>query len=349
MSHFGPRRRKQISEQSSLVAPEPLELRLFLSVSSVSTNPLVSAPLAGSAPTVLGSASTVSSSQNVLTSAEIHERSATVSVISAAGDSSAFRYEWQVTETPAGGTLTFAKNATNAAKINTLTFGRTGTYVVRVRVQNAGSVLSSDTLQFNVVQTFARIGVKTADGRAVTAGGLIVSGTSQQLSAVALDQFGTPLVEQPAIAWQIVKLPTGSTPELVTEGNSVSASFNRAGAYALRAQAGLLRFDAPIKVAQTMTSFTLATSDNVAVESDQTLTVTESAADRRKCCQSGPTRHCGFFQSAVDGAWPRPVRQCDGKASPDRLDDNIRSGRRQCVHSAQFRHSDRLVHENRQL
>lgn len=256
MSHFGPRRRQHLSRQSSLGVLEALELRLLLSVNSVNTHPLVSGPREAMVPIVLGS-STPSSSQNVLPSIEIRERSATVSVVPSTGNLSVYRYEWKVVETPTGGAVSFAKNATNTAKVNTLSFSCAGTYLVRVTVQNTGTVLSSNTLQFNVVQTFAKIGVKTGGGQTVTGSGLIVRSTSQQLSAIALDQFGAPLVEQVSCSWTVAKNPVGGQATLNSSGNTADFTFNKAGTYAVNATSGRLVFNLKMTVEQDAKRLTL--------------------------------------------------------------------------------------------
>lgn len=207
-------------------------------------------------PIVLGS-STPSSSEYVLPSLEIRERSATVFVFPFTGDLSVYRSESKIVDTPTGGAVSFAKNSTNTAKVNTLSFGCAGTYLVRVTVQNTGTVLSSDTLQFNVVQTFAKIGVKAGGGQTVTGSGLIVRSTSQQLSAIALDQFGAPLVEQVSCSWTVAKNPVGGQATLNSSGNTADFTFNKAGTYAVNATSGRLVFNLKMTVEQHAKRLTL--------------------------------------------------------------------------------------------
>lgn len=249
----------------------------MLSVNSVGAKLLSAGPQPTTSPIVLKPASSSSSNPSVLNSREIRERLATVSVIPSSGNSSAYRYEWQAVQSPAGGTVTFAQNASNAAKANTLTFTRPGTYTVRVNVRNGSNYVSSGTLQFNVVQSITGIGVKTETGQAVNSSGLSVKGTSQRLTAIALDQFGMPLSQQPAITWRISQQPAGSNPEISADGNSVSANFNRAGAYIIRAQSGTVAFGASLNVSQTVSSLSLLQTDGSAIDPGQPITVASAS------------------------------------------------------------------------
>jgi plastocyanin len=277
MSHFGPRRRKHLWGQSPLLNPEPLEPRLLLSVNSVTAKLATAGPQTAPAPIVLKPASSSSSNPSVLSSREIRERSVLVSVVPSTANTSAYRYEWQAIKSPTGGKVTFAQNASNAAKANTLTFTRPGTYTVRVNVRNGSSFVSSGTLQFNVVQSITAISVKTETGQTFSSSGLSVKGTSQRLTAIALDQFGTPLSQQPSITLRITKRPAGSTPEISANENSVLANFNRAGAYVLRAQSGAVVLNASLNVMQTASSLSLLQPDGRVVDPGQPITVASAS------------------------------------------------------------------------
>lgn len=269
MAHSGHNRRKHAPVHDSFQALEQLEPRLLLSV-----NTLVKSSVPTIPKVTLTAATTASDSQSILSSSNISNNSTSVSVVSSAGDNSAFRYQWTVIQTPTGGSVSFAKNISNLAKTNTLTFKSAGTYIVNVSALNGSKLISSGNLKFTVAQTLSGIGVKTSDGTAITTKALIVNGTSQQLLATAIDQFGQPLVKQPTIAWQVLTQPAATSTPIVKTGNTATVSFRVAGGYTLRAQSGSLRFDTPITVAQTLTSFTMTTLDNSPVASEQTLSVT---------------------------------------------------------------------------
>ena len=269
MSHSGPNRRKHISSHDSFRVLEQLEPRLLLSVNSLIRSSAPETPKI-----ILPSATTVTGALSFVSISNINGRTASVSVVSLAGDSSAYRYSWKVAQAPTGGTVSFAMNLSNAAKANTLTFHGAGEYVLSVSVLNGSTVISSGNLKYTVTQTFSTIGITTAQGAAISTKATISNGTSQKLVATARDQFGMLMTTQPAIAWQLVSQPAGVATSILKAGNSATANFKSAGTYIFRAQSGSFRFDAPITVVTTLTSFTMSTPDNVPVESDQTLHVT---------------------------------------------------------------------------
>ena len=269
MSSFGPNRRKHVSARDSFRALEQLEPRLLLSV-----NTLVKSSVPTTQNVTLQPATTVTSSPSIVSSNSVNGRTTSVSVVSSAGDLTAYSYIWKVTEAPVGGTVSFAKNSSNLAKANTLTFTNAGTYVVSVTVMNGSKVISSGGLKYTVTPTLSGIGVTTDSGKAVTKTAVAVSGTSLQLVATAFDQFGTPMTKQPTFTWLVVKQPTGVATTLIKTENAATTNFNSTGAYTLRAQSGVFSFDVPITVAQTLTSYSISTLDNVPVESDQSLAVT---------------------------------------------------------------------------
>lgn len=269
MAHSGQNRRKHAPARNSFRNLEQLELRLLLSV-----NTLVKSSVRTISKVTLKPATTVSSSQSVLSSSNISGSTTSVSVVSSAGDNSTYRYRWTIVQSPVGGSVSFARNVSILAKANTLAFKVAGTYLVNVSALNGGKIISAGNLKFTVAQTLSSIGVKTADGTAITTKALTSKGTSQQLVATGLDQFGAPMIRQPTIAWLLLAQPAGTRTSIVTSGNAATANFSSAGAYSFRAQSGSFRFDTPITVAQTLTSFTITTPDNSPVESDQTETVT---------------------------------------------------------------------------
>lgn len=269
MAHSGQNRRKHAPVRNSFRTLEQLEARLLLSV-----NTLVKSSAPAVPKITLMPATTVSGSQSILSSSNISGSTTSVSVVSSAGDSAAYGYRWTVVQSPVGGSMSFAKNSSNLAKVNTLTFKAAGTYLVSVTATNGSKIISAGTLKFTVEQKLSGIGVKTGDGTAVTTKVLTTNGTTLQLAATGLDQFGAPMLNQPAVSWQFLTQPAGPTASIVTSGNTATANFRSAGAYTVRAQSGSFRFDTPIAIAQTLTSFTMTTPDNSPVESEQTLSVT---------------------------------------------------------------------------
>lgn len=269
MAQSGKRRRNNAPAVDSFRALELLEPRLLLSV-----NTLVKSALPTTPPVVLRPTTTVSGSQSILSSSNVSKDAISVSVVASAGDNSAWRYSWTVVQAPDGGRVAFARNLSNPAKTNTLTFNSAGTYIVNARALNGSTVISSGNFKFVVAQTFSGIGVRTSEGTVITTKALSINGTSQQLLATALDQFGAPMATQPNIAWQLLSQPAATSTQIVKTGNTATVSFRSAGAYTLRAQSGSFTFDTPIIVAQTLTTFTMTTVEDSPVTSDQILSVT---------------------------------------------------------------------------
>jgi hypothetical protein len=144
-------------------------------------------------------------------------------------------------------------SVTQANDIATVTFSKTGTYVVQAKF---GSVTASYTA--NVIPTLTSILVKNAENRTVAGSGTTINATSQRWIAVGLDQFNTPLTEQPKIAWSKVSSPAGSSLALDTSGEGVNVTFNRAGAYQLMAQSGATSFRFSVTVNAVLTTLGLS-------------------------------------------------------------------------------------------
>lgn len=155
--------------------------------------------------------------------------------------------KWTATTAPTGGTATTRISAGIAAT----TFTRAGGYALTAQ---AGSLSSS--VAFQVSQTLTRIAAFGTDNRTLNPNTpVIISGTTQRLNAIGLDQFSQAMTEQPAISWRVVTEPTGSSAALDTNGNETTLSFNRCGAYAVRAECGTLTLSLRMTLAQRSTSF----------------------------------------------------------------------------------------------
>ncbi|MEZ6121903.1 MAG: C2 family cysteine protease [Planctomycetaceae bacterium] len=154
--------------------------------------------------------------------------------------------------------------------IASLTFNKAGCWSVRFQGGAATLNLTAD-----VVPTFTKIGVRTPTNTVVPVNGSVsVAGTAQHLTATALDQFGSPLAEQPEITWDSVTAPSGSSPDLSQTGNGLSLTADKAGVYALQAAAGGVSTNLSVSVSQVLTSLTFRKADGTAVNSGSTLTIT---------------------------------------------------------------------------
>ena len=240
---------------------EQLESRLMNSIDSLSSNlQLLSSPgLFGTTQIVLNTSPSVASPLSLSRGTSVSGRTAALTVLGAddAGEST-LKYNWQLIDMPTGGTVTFAANQTNAARNNSLTFNKPGEYQIRVTIVDAQGLTATSTLQFNVMQTLTRFVIKTPEGKTVIPGAAISTGeTSRSLTIQGLDQFGALMEHQPTIVWQASGVPTGATVSLVAKENKITATFNRAGAFSLRAQSGSILANVTINVRQTVASLTV--------------------------------------------------------------------------------------------
>ena len=109
------------------------------------------------------------------------------------GGEAALTYTW----TAAGpGTISYSRNGTNAAKNTVATFSRSGDYVLTVTMTDVRGAAVTSTVNVVVNQKITTIAV--SPGTAT-----LTVGSTQQFSAVALDQFANPLATQPSLTWLV--------------------------------------------------------------------------------------------------------------------------------------------------
>jgi len=141
-------------------------------------------------------------------------------------------YTWTTNGQPAGSTVEFADNADNAAKQTHVTFDRAGLYAFVVHISN-GPMTVSDSVNLTV----------GADLTTITAGPasqINVDG-SQQFTAVALDQFGQPMIAQPAFNWSVDGGGVGTV-----DGTGLYSAGPSAGNATVRASVGTVSGSAAI-------------------------------------------------------------------------------------------------------
>jgi hypothetical protein len=110
------------------------------------------------------------------------------------GGEPALAYTWSATVAPAP--VSFSANGTNASKSSTATFTKTGGYSLRATVTDTGGLSVTSDLAVMVGQTLTAVVVSPASASVAASG-------SQQLVAVAGDQFGASLSAQPTFAWTV--------------------------------------------------------------------------------------------------------------------------------------------------
>ncbi len=164
---------------------------------------------------------------------------------------------WRAESAPSGGTIA----GTTSNGVSSIAFRKLGNHVIAAKSGNA-----TFTFTASVTPVLSSLRVLNSENRIVSASTpLPVSTTGHSLSVIGLDQFGGVLETQPSIAWQARTVPTGATPTLTPNGNSVQVLYNRAGNYVLRAQSGTTTFDVSVAVAQTITTLSMNQTSGVAV------------------------------------------------------------------------------------
>ena len=139
------------------------------------------------------------------------------------GGESNLTYTWAAPESSAF-PVAFSDNGTNAAKNTIATFNAPGSYFIQVTILDAGGLSTTSSFFVNVVSTITSVVI------ARSSSDLDIDGT-EQFSATALDQFGSPLDFQPFFTWT------------ATGGGSVDANGQftppySAGSATLQASAG---------------------------------------------------------------------------------------------------------------
>jgi hypothetical protein len=107
-------------------------------------------------------------------------------------------YTWSQTAGPDG--VTFSANGTNGARSTTATFSQAGTYTFLVTLTDANGKSITSSVDVTVVQTLSGLWVSPGQVN-------IGNGDPVQLAAVAYDQFGQSMNNQPPITWSVVNGP----------------------------------------------------------------------------------------------------------------------------------------------
>jgi regulation of enolase protein 1 (concanavalin A-like superfamily) len=104
-------------------------------------------------------------------------------------------YTWSMVLGPAGGTVTFSPNGTNAGKNATATFTRAGSYQIQVVIANPanGTATVSGPVTVTVAATLTSI--------VVTGPARVNASSTGQFVATARDQFAQAMATQPAFTW----------------------------------------------------------------------------------------------------------------------------------------------------
>ena len=110
---------------------------------------------------------------------------------------STLTYNWTATTVPAGAPFpSFSTNGTNAAKNDTVTFYRAGTYVFQVTATNLAELSATSSVTVVVNQTFSSVTVTSTPVN-------VNPSATRQFTATGLDQFGQSLASQPTFSWSV--------------------------------------------------------------------------------------------------------------------------------------------------
>ena len=125
----------------------------------------------------------------------------TLSVLGAdadGGGESNLTYTWAATGLPTGASPpTFSVNGTHAAQNTTATFSQAGSYQFTATITDLGGLSTTSSVNVNVSQTLTGITVSPATAN-------VGSDQTQQFAAVADDQFGAAMANQPAFTWSVL-------------------------------------------------------------------------------------------------------------------------------------------------
>lgn len=146
-------------------------------------------------------------------------------------------YSWATVSKPIGAPdPVFESNGTHAATSTAVTLLHAGVYVFEATVTNAYGLTASSLLSVRAVQTATRVELSPPVA-AVEAGG------AEQFAALAVDQFGNPLVTQPRFSWWVDGGGLGSV-----NGNGLFVAPGTTGSAIVRASADGLVGDSRITV-----------------------------------------------------------------------------------------------------
>ena len=145
-------------------------------------------------------------------------------------------YTWAVQGAPPAA-VSFSVNGTNGAKNATASFTAAGSYDFVVTIRDAAGQAVQSAVAVSVSQTLSSISVSPGSA-AVDTGG------TQPFAATARDQFGAPIIAQPAIAWTIDAAGVGT----VDPAGIYQAPSSGGGTATVRAAAGAVSGAASVTV-----------------------------------------------------------------------------------------------------
>jgi len=171
------------------------------------------------------------------------------------GGESNLTYTWSVTAEPNGSTTpTFSPNATNAAKSTTATFFQAGNYTFLATITDGGGLSTTSSVGVTVNQTMTTIVVSPASA-------VLLTGATQNYTAVASDQFGAAMSVAPTFTW------SSNVGSVNASGVFTAQSTSATGT--VTATVGSVQGSAPVRV----DALPVANADSYAALASSTLSV----------------------------------------------------------------------------
>lgn len=158
--------------------------------------------------------------------------------------------------------VSFSDNGTNTAKTTAATFTVAGAYTFNVTVRDAQGLSATSSVDVVVSQTATGVSVSPASA-------VVVYGGTQSFTASVADQFGDPLVVQPAVSWS-----TSGGGTINASGLFIASTVG--GPYTITATSGALAGTASVSVSKATATVSLSGLTRTYNGSAQGATVTTS-------------------------------------------------------------------------
>jgi hypothetical protein len=156
------------------------------------------------------------------------------------GSGAGLLYTWSSTGPAA---VKFSSNGTNAAQNTTATFTQAGSYAFTATVTDGNGNTATSSVVVTVNQTLTKLVLSPSSAS-------VPDGTTEQLSATALDQFGNSMTAAPSITWSIASGGAGT----INSSGLYTAPASGAGSATVVATSGTVSGTASLSiVAETLT------------------------------------------------------------------------------------------------
>jgi hypothetical protein len=207
------------------------------------------------------------------------------------GGAANLTYTWAASTAPSGGTVTFSANGTNAAQLSTAAFSKAGSYTLTATISDGTNAITS-AVTVAVSQTLSTITVTPATSS-------LHLNQSEQLTAVAYDQFGNLMSPQPTLLWTVVGGGSVTQAGMYTSAGSPNSGI-------VYASSGLVSGSASITVTNATPTVATAAAANPVSVTGTTAALSVLGAD------DGGEANLSYTWSATSPAGATPVFSLNG-------------------------------------